>query len=262
MAYQNIIVEEKDNGIFLLTINRPSALNALNPDVLNELSTFVNELKNNASARVLLITGAGDKAFIAGADISQFKGMTPKEALALSEQTMTTLKTLEDLPIPVIALVNGYCLGGGCEVALACDFILASKNAVFAQPEVKIGVMPGWGATQRLSRLIGRNRALELLLTGRNVNSDEAHQMGLANHVYDSDQLMEEGLNIANQIASLPPLSIKMTKKMVMHGQDMDLEQACLLESEAFALCFSSEDKEEGVSAFLEKRKPNFSKTL
>ena len=190
MSFNTLLVEEKPNGVFLLTINRPSALNALNPEVLDELSRFINDIKNNNKARVLLITGAGEKAFVAGADIKQFKDMTPADALALSEYTMNTYRDMEDLPIPVIALVNGYCLGGGCELALACDFILAAENAVFGQPEVKIGVMAGWGATQRLSRLIGRNRALELLLTGRNVNADEAFTLGIANHVYAAEGIV------------------------------------------------------------------------
>ncbi|MGH8773082.1 MAG: enoyl-CoA hydratase/isomerase family protein, partial [Burkholderiales bacterium] len=172
MQYENILLEGKEPGIFLLTINRPKSLNALSPAVFDELEGAFSALSEDTQARVLLITGAGEKAFVAGADIARFQNLSPIEALAISKRALEVFKKIEDLPIPAVALVNGYCLGGGCELALACDFILASENAVFGQPEINLGIMPGWGGTQRLSRLVGRNRALELMMTGRQVKAE------------------------------------------------------------------------------------------
>lgn len=258
MSFKQILLEQKEPGIYLLTINRPQALNALNPETLDEIGAALSEIGREAAARVLLVTGAGDKAFVAGADIRAMRDFTPLEGQALSEQALRVFRRLENLDIPAIALVNGYCLGGGCELALSCDFILAADSALFGQPEVNLGIMAGWGATQRLARLIGRARAMELLVSGRQVRADEAVQIGLANHVYPKDQLLEQGLVLARTIAAKAPLAVQFTKRAVQRGQDVDLENACILESQLFALCFSSADQKEGMTAFLEKRPARF----
>jgi enoyl-CoA hydratase len=258
MSFDQILFEQKEPGIFLLTVNRPKQLNALSPTVFDELERSLEAISQNPQARVLLITGAGEKAFVAGADISKFQNLTPIQALAVSKRTLELFAAIEKLPVPAIALVNGYCLGGGCEFALACDFILASDNAVFGQPEINLGIMPGWGATQRLTRLVGRNRALELMMTGRQVKSDEALQIGLANAVYPREELLNKGMEIARTLAAKPPMALKLIKQAVQRGQDLDLDKACLIEAEAFALCFTTAGQKEGIAAFLEKRPARF----
>lgn len=258
MSFDQIFLEQKEPGIFLLTINRPRQLNALSPVVFDEIERAFSEIAQNPQARVLLITGAGEKAFVAGADIARFQGLTPVQALAVSKRGLEVFGKIEDLPVPAIALVNGFALGGGCEFALACDFILASDNAVFGQPEINLGIMPGWGGTQRLTRLVGRNRALELMMTGRQVKSDEALRIGLANAVYPREELVDKGMEIARTLAAKPAVALKLIKQAVRRGQDLDLDTACLIEAEAFGLCFSTDDQKEGVAAFLEKRTPRF----
>ncbi|MBA2352548.1 MAG: enoyl-CoA hydratase-related protein [Burkholderiales bacterium] len=258
MSFKHILLEQKEPGIYLLTINRLQALNALNSETLTEIGAALSEIGKEAAARVLLVTGAGDRAFVAGADVRVMRDFTPLEAQALSEQALRVFRKLEALSVPAIALVNGYCLGGGCEFALSCDFILAAENAVFGQPEVNLGIMAGWGGTQRLTRLIGRARAMELLVSGRQVRADEAMQIGLANHVYPKDELLEQGLALARTIAAKGPLAVRLTKRAVQRGQDLDLENACILESQLFALCFSSADQKEGMAAFVEKRPARF----
>jgi len=258
MNYENIVLEEKEPGIYLLTLNRPKALNALNSALLEELGKVASSLATQASARVLLITGAGEKAFVAGADISEMQNFSPLQAREFSAKGIAVMRTLERLPIPVVALVNGYCLGGGCELAMSCDFILASHRAVFGQPEVNLGIPPGFGGTQRLARLVGRARALELIVTTRQVKADEAVQIGLANHVYPDTELLEKGLEIARSIASKGPVAVRLAKQAVQRGQDLDLDNACALESELFGLSFSSDDQKEGMAAFLAKRPAKF----
>ncbi len=258
MSYKQILLEQKEPGIYLLTVNRPQALNALNSETLAEIGAALDEIDQEAAARVLLVTGAGDMAFVAGADVRAMRDFTPLQAKALSELALHVFRKLESLSVPAIALVNGYCLGGGCEFALSCDFILAADTAVFGQPEVNLGIMAGWGATQRLTRLIGRGRAMELLVTGRQVRADEAVQIGLANHVYPKDRLLEQGLALARTVADKGPVGVRLTKQALQRGQDMDLENACLLESQLFALCFSTADQKEGMTAFVEKRPARF----
>ncbi len=258
MTYENILLEEVEEGIFLLTVNRPRSFNALNSDTLKEIHAAGEEVAANPEARVLLITGAGDKAFVAGADIAEMQSLTGIQGREFSQLGMRAFRRLETLPIPAIALVNGYCLGGGCELAMGCDWIIASENAVFGQPEVNLGVTPGFGGSQRLTRLIGRAKAMELLVTGRQIKAREALAWGLANHVYPADELLERGLESARTITGKGPVSVKLVKEAVQRGQDMDLENACILESELFGLCFSSEDQKEGMSAFLEKRNPEY----
>jgi enoyl-CoA hydratase len=259
-AYKTLDLEAIETGILLLTINRPSSLNALNAETLNEFARVLERVADDSGARVLLITGAGEKAFVAGADISEMQNMSAVEGMALSQTAMSVFRQLELLPIPVIALVNGYCLGGGCELALACDWIIAADSAVFGQPEVNLGITPGFGATQRLSRLIGPARAMEMILSGRHLSAHEAHAWGLANHIYPRERLVDEALSMARLIGEKGPLAIRLSKQAIVRGQGLDLDSGCQIESQAFGLCFSSAEQKEGMAAFLEKRKPSFDK--
>lgn len=258
MAYTNVLLEQPDSGLYLLTVSRPRALNALNPETLDELTRAVAEVASDAHARVLLVTGAGDKAFVAGADIAAMQSYTPEEARAFSAQGMALMHAIEALPIPVIALVNGYALGGGCELAMSCDWILAADKAVFGQPEVKLGVPPGFGGTQRLPRLVGRAMALELLTTGRQVSAEEALAIGLATHVYPAADLRTRGFEMARLVAGNSPVAVRLAKQCAHRGLDLDLANACLLETQSMALAFSTADQKEGMRAFLEKRPADF----
>jgi enoyl-CoA hydratase len=258
MPYLNLHLEQPDTGFYLLTLNRPHALNALNAGTLIELADALEEVRTDERARVLLIPGAGDKAFVAGADITEMQGYTPGEARAFSARGMAVMHAIEALPVPVIALVNGYALGGGCELAMSCDWILASDTAVFGQPEVKLGIPPGFGGTQRLTRLVGRTMALELLATGRQVRADEALAIGLVNHVYPAADLKDRGFEMARIIAENGPLAVRLAKQCAHRGLDVDLASGCVLETQSFALAFSSADQKEGMSAFLAKRPPQF----
>ena len=258
MAYQNVLLEQPDPGIYLLTVNRPQALNALNAATLDELADAIAQVAQDAGARVLLVTGAGDKAFVAGADIGAMQSMSALEAQAFSAQGMRVMHALEALPVPVIALVNGYALGGGCELAMSCDWIVASERATFGQPEVNLGIPPGFGGTQRLARLVGRALALELIVTARQVKADEALRIGLVNQIVPGAQLREKGLEIARVIAAKAPVAVRAAKQAVQRGLDLDLANGCVLESSLFALAFGSADRTEGMSAFLEKRAARF----
>ena len=258
MEYHHLLLEQTEAGIRLLTLNRPQALNALNSAMLAELALAIARVAADDRTRVMLVTGAGEKAFAAGADIGEMTNFTPREARAFSESGMRVMHALEALPMPVIALVNGYALGGGCELALACDWIIASENAVFGQPEVGLGIPPGFGGTQRLTRLVGRGLALELLTTGRQVRADEALRIGLANHVYPAPELRAKGLELARLVASRAPLAVRFAKEAAQRGQHLDLGTACALESSLFALACATEDQKEGMSAFLEKRAAKF----
>jgi len=258
MSYETILLEQREPGIWLLTVNRPKALNALSPQVLYEVSVAVAEVTAQEGARALLITGAGDKAFVAGADIAAMSSMTPIEGREFALKGHATLRSLELAPFPVIALVNGYALGGGCELALACDWIVASDKAVFGQPEVNLGICPGFGGTQRLSRLVGKSMALELVCTGRQVKADEALRIGLANHVVAPEALLEQGLKLARMVAAKGPVAVKMSKHLVQRGQDLDLANANAMEADVFGLLCATEDKREGMDAFLAKRTPAF----
>jgi enoyl-CoA hydratase len=258
MTYQNIILEQREPGIYLLTLSRPQALNALNAATLAELAAAIAEVVADAQARVLLVTGAAEKAFVAGADISEMQHYTPEQARAFSDQGMRLMAGLEALPVPVIALVNGYALGGGCELAMACDWIIASERAVFGQPEVNLGIPPGFGGTQRLARLVGRARALELLTTARQVKADEALRIGLANRVVPPQQLLDTGLEQARVIAQKAPVAVRLAKQAAQRGQDLDLGNACTLETALFGLAFATQDQKEGMRAFVEKRAAKF----
>ena len=259
MTYQNIILEHVEAGkIAVLTVNRPQALNALNAATLDELANVLARVAADPEVRVLLITGAGEKAFIAGADITAMQGMSALEAQAFSEKGQRVMQAIEALPIPVIALVNGYALGGGCELAMSCDWIIAAERAVFGQPEVNLGIPPGFGGTQRLSRLVGRSLALELVITGRQIKADEALRIGLVNEVVPPEQLTGKGLAMARLIAAKAPVAVRVSKQAVQRGLDLDLANGCVLETSLFAFAFGTADRQEGMTAFVEKRAPNF----
>jgi enoyl-CoA hydratase len=258
MAFNNILLEQPETGIYLLTINRPKALNALNAVTLDEIAAAVGIVAADPGARALLVTGAGEKAFVAGADIAEMKDATVEQGRAISERGMNVMHALEALPVPVIALVNGYCLGGGCELALACDWIVASENAVFGQPEVNLGIPPGFGGTQRLPRRIGAARALELLTTARQVKADEALAIGLANHICPLSELKARGLDAARAISAKGPIAVRLVKHAVRRGGNLDLFSACALETDLFAQAFGTQDRKEGMKAFLEKRRASF----
>ena len=259
MTYQNIVLEHVEAGkIAVLTVNRPQALNALNAATLDELANVLARVAADPELRVLLITGAGEKAFIAGADITAMQGMSALEAQAFSEKGQRVMQAIEALPIPVIALVNGYALGGGCELAMSCDWIIAAERAVFGQPEVNLGIPPGFGGTQRLSRLVGRSLALELVITGRQIKADEALRIGLVNEVVPPEQLTEKGLAMARLIAAKAPVAVRVSKQAVQRGLDLDLANGCVLETSLFAFAFGTADRQEGMTAFVEKRAPNF----
>ena len=258
MTYATVLLEEKEPGIFLLTINREKALNALAPEVLDDIAAAVAAVTGNPGARCLLVTGAGGRAFVAGADIAAMSAMPPLAARDFALKGHATLRALELAPFPVIALVNGYALGGGCELALACDFIVASEKAAFGQPEVNLGICPGFGGTQRLTRVVGKPMALELVTTGRQVKADEALRIGLANHVVAPDALLDKGMELARMIAAKGPVAVKMSKHLVVHGQDLDLANANTHEADVFGLLCATDDKREGMAAFLEKRAPKF----
>jgi enoyl-CoA hydratase len=258
MTFTSILLEQPESGIYLLTVNRPKALNALNAATLDEIAAAVAVVAKDSNARVLLVTGAGDKAFVAGADITEMKDATIEQAQEISERGMQVMHALEALPVPVIALVNGYALGGGCELALACDWILAADNAAFGQPEVNLGIPPGFGGTQRLPRRIGAARALEMLTTARQVKAAEAAAIGLANHVYPAAELRGKGLEMARLIAAKGPDAVRLAKRAVREGMNLDLFTACALETDLFARAFGTRDRREGMDAFIEKRSPRF----
>jgi enoyl-CoA hydratase len=259
MTERNLLLEQPEAGIHLLIVNRPQALNALNAATLQDLLDAVKQVAADPEARVLLLTGAGEKAFVAGADISEMQQLGVDEARAFSEKGMRVMHALEALPMPVIALVNGYALGGGCELAMACDWIIASDRAVFGQPEVNLGILPGFGGTQRLTRLVGRARALELILTARQIKADEALAIGLVNHVVPAAELRKRGLETARMIAAKAPVAVRLARQAVQRGQDLDLANACAYETAAFAMAFATTDQQEGMHAFLEKRAARFS---
>ncbi|MGO9018170.1 MAG: enoyl-CoA hydratase-related protein [Syntrophobacteraceae bacterium] len=261
MEYNNILFEIRDR-VGLLTFNRPKALNALNPQTLEELGDAVERTRSDDTIRVLVLTGAGDRAFVAGADISEFSRMNVLQARLFSELGQGVFFKIEQLPKPVIACVNGFALGGGCEVAMSCDFIYASDKAKFGQPEITLGIMPGFGGTQRLSQLIGRAKAKELCMTAEAIDAQQAKEIGLVAKVFPDDQLIDETMKAAGALALKSPAALRSIKKAIDRGFDIDLQNACALEAEAFGMCFGTEDMREGVSAFLEKRKPEFKGSL
>lgn len=257
MAYENIIFE-KEGAVGILKINRPKSLNALNPATVKEISACLDEIQQDGSIRCLIVTGEGDRAFVAGADISAMVTMTATEGHAFSALGLGVMRRLETLPIPVIAAVNGFALGGGTELALACDLIIAADKAKFGQPEINLGIIPGFGGTQRLARRIGLPRARELIYSGDMIDAETAFRMGLANKVVPLAELLNEAKALAQKLASKPPIAIHQAKVAINAGIDMDLDNGSRFENEAFALTFATEDKVEGMTAFLEKRTAQF----
>lgn len=256
MQYNNIILEKKDH-IGIIKINRPKVLNALNKQTVRELLQAVAELEDDHSIKAAILTGEG-KAFIAGADIKQMQAMTPLEAKEFAELGHSLPRNIEESRIPFIAAVNGYALGGGCEVMMACDICIASQAAVIGQPEINLGINPGFGGTQRLPRIVGLMKAKELLLTGRNLKAEEAYSIGLVNKIVEPDDLMAEVNQLAKEIAEKSSVQTAFIKALVNKGSHIDLNSACALEISYFSTSFSTHDQKEGMNAFLEKRKANF----
>ena len=245
-----------EGNVGVLTVNRPAALNALNDQVIRELNEALDAIDLD-TVRCLVVTGEGQKAFVAGADIGQMSGLTKAEGEAFGKLGNDVFRKLETLPIPTIAAVCGFALGGGCELAMSCDIRLCSDTAVFGQPEVGLGITPGFGGTQRMARLIGMGRAKELLYTARKVKAPEALAIGLVQGVYPVEQLMEEALKMAARIAGNAPIAVRATKKAVNDGLQVDMDRAIEIEERLFGSCFETEDQKNAMGAFLEKRKPD-----
>ncbi|HQR33750.1 MAG TPA: enoyl-CoA hydratase-related protein [Blastocatellia bacterium] len=254
--FENILLERRGR-VALITINRSDKLNALNIKTREELANALDELRADAEIRVVVLTGAGEKAFVAGADINEFAGRTAVQQRAVMK-ARNIFVTAEDFPKPLIAMINGFCLGGGCELALSCDIRIASEKARFGQPEINLGIIPGGGGTQRLTRLVGEGKAMQMILTGDMIDAQEALRLGLVNEVHPLADLEAKTMELANKIAEKSPVALAMAKTAVKAAARTTLRAGLDQEIDLFALCFSSEDKEEGVRAFLEKRKPEF----
>lgn len=255
-SYETLLLD-RAGRVATITINRPDKRNALNIKTREEGAALLDELRSDDSVGVVVITGAGDKAFIAGADIGEFAGRTA----SMQRDVMTgrsLFTAIDTFPKPIIAMINGYCLGGGCELALACDLRIASENASFGQPEINLGIIPGGGGTQRLTRLVGEGKAMELILTGEIIDARTAFSIGLVNHVVPADQLASKTMEIANRIAEKGPIAVRLAKEAVKLASRSNLDEGLRREVDLFAICFSTEDKDEGVNAFLEKRKAEF----
>lgn len=257
MAFQTIMLTVEDE-IAIITLNRPERLNALNRDVVEELDQAIDMGERDGAVKVVVITGAGEKAFAAGADINEFTGLKGTEALKHMQKIQRVFLKIERLSKPVVAAVNGYALGGGCELMMACDIAYASETARFGQPEINLGIIPGAGGTQRLPRLVGKMRAKELILTGEMIDAAEAYRIGLVNKVVPPGELMNEVKRLCEKLKSKGAVALKLAKEAVEEGYDASLEEGLAIEAKAETICFSTEDKHEGVSAFLEKRKPAF----
>src|SRR5678816_4245011 len=255
-SYETLLLDKQDR-VAVITINRPDKRNALNIKTREEGAALLDELRNDDSVRVVVFTGAGDKAFIAGADIAEFAGRTSitQRDVMMSRSLFTAI---DSFPKPVIAMINGYCLGGGCELALACDIRIASETASFGQPEINLGIIPGGGGTQRLTRLVGEGKAMELILTGNIIDANAAYAIGLVNTVVPAAELEAKTMEIAKGISERSPIALQLAKESVKLASRSNLDEGLRREVDLFALCFSTEDKDEGVGAFLEKRKPAF----
>ena len=253
MQLENLLLEI-NAGIATVTVNRPAAMNAMNLATLEELEAAVAEIVRNPEIRVAILTGAGTKAFVAGADIAVMRDMTSTQARVLALKAHGIYAAIERSPKPFIAAVNGYALGGGCELSMACDIRVASENAKFGQPEINIGILPGFGGTQRLPRLVGKGRALEIILTGDMIDAREALRIGLVNRVVAQEELLGEARRLAEKIAAKGLVAIRLCKEAVGNGLEMDLAKGCAYEAELFGYSFSTADQKEGMGAFLEKR--------
>lgn len=256
MDFKNLLFKQEGN-IGILSFNRPKVLNALDTSVLQELDQAINEIEKNEEIYVLLITGEG-KAFVAGADISEMKDKTAEEGRIFSDFGLRIFRKIELMEKPVIAVVNGFALGGGCELAMSCDIRIAGEKAKFGQPEVGLGITPGFAGTQRLPRLVGTAKAKELIFTGNMVNAAQAEKIGLVNSVVPQEELMDEALKMAKKIASNGQIAVKYSKAAINRGINCDIDTANEIEKDLFGLCFATEDQKEGMSAFIEKRKPEF----
>lgn len=255
--YETLLIE-KENGIGTLTINRPKSLNALNTQVLEDLHEALIEIDQDKEIDVLIITGAGDRAFIAGADITEMKDKDALEGRSFSNFGNKVFSMLENLSQPTIAAVNGFALGGGAELAMACDIRIGSEYSKFGQPEVGLGIIPGFGGTQRLSRLVGLAKAKELIYTGKTIKADEAKDIGLVNDVVAADELIDTAIELAQLILKQAPLAVKASKRAINRGYEMDLVHGLEMEAEMFGVQFSTEDQKNGMTAFVNKEKPNF----
>lgn len=257
LKFENVVYEKK-GPIAYVTLNRPKVLNALNAKTISELGAVFEDARDDSAVRGVILTGAGDKAFAAGADIGEMANNTALEAEEATRCGQKVTELIENLGKPVIAAVNGFALGGGCELAIACTIRVAAETAKFGQPEVKIGIMPGYGGTQRLPRLVGRGRALQLILSGEVIGAQEAYRIGLVNEVVPNADLIARAEAILKQIISNAPVGVKFSIEAVNKGLDTSVAEGLLIEASLFALCASTEDKKEGTSAFLEKRAPQF----
>ncbi len=257
MAYENVVLH-RDGAVGTVTVNRPQALNALNPATVDELLRCCDEIRQDRAVRCLIVTGGGEKAFVAGADIAAMVAMSPMQGREFSRHGQRLMLALEELPIPVIAAVNGFALGGGLELALACDLIIASQSAKFGQPEINLGIIPGFGGTQRLARRVGVGAARLMIYSGEMIGADEALRLGLVNRVVPAGDLMPEVQKLAATLAGKAPIALQEAKAAINAGSEIDLQDGCRYESEAFAVTFGSEDRTEGMHAFLDKRRPAF----
>ncbi|GKX64825.1 short-chain-enoyl-CoA hydratase [Inconstantimicrobium mannanitabidum] len=257
MELNNVILE-KEGNIAIVTINRPKALNALNSETLKDIDTVVDALEKDKDVYAVILTGAGDKAFVAGADISEMKDLDEKQGQEFGALGNKVFRRLENLDKPVIAAISGFALGGGCELAMACDIRVASEKAKFGQPEAGLGITPGFGGTQRLARIVGLGKAKELIYTCDIIKADEALRIGLVNKVVPLENLMEEVKAMATKIASNAPVAVKLCKDAINRGMQVDIDRAVEIEAEDFGKCFATEDQKEGMTAFLEKRAKNF----
>jgi enoyl-CoA hydratase len=257
MAYETLLVD-RDGAIVLVTLNRPKQLNAINQTMVGELDDLATGLERDAGARVVIVTGAGERAFLAGADISEFQGQTAVDALGFGQRIQRLYSRIEALPQVTIAAVNGFALGGGCELVQCCDLALAAETARFGQPEINLGLIPGAGGTQRLARQVGLRQAKALNLLGEMIDAQEAWRIGLVNRVVPADRLMAEARALAEKLLQKSPVALRLVKEAMNEGYDLDLPKGLALEAKAFAISFSTEDKVEGVAAFLEKRKAAF----
>lgn len=251
-----VLVEKKD-AVAVITVNRPEALNALNSEVLGALDEAVDDVLNDDSVRVIVFTGAG-RAFVAGADIGEMADLGMEEGRAFGRRGQILFRKIERAEKPTIAAVNGFALGGGCELAMACDMRIASEYAVFGQPEVGLGITPGFSGTQRLAAVVGKAKAAEIILSASNIDAADAEKIGLTNRTVPAEKLMEETMALASKIASNAPLAVKWANSAIKRGLETDIETGILIEADLFGMCFATQDQKEGMKAFLERRKPEF----
>lgn len=254
MELKNVILE-KEGHLAIVTMNRPKALNALNSETLKDLDAVITDLENDNDIYAVILTGAGEKSFVAGADIAEMKDLDEKQGQEFGKLGNDVFLRLENLNKPVIAAINGFALGGGCEISMACDIRIASETALFGQPEVSLGITPGFGGTQRLARIVGLGIAKELIYTAKNIKADEAYRIGLVNKVVPLENLMDEAKKMASKIIANAPVAVRLCKDAINRGMQVSIDKAVAIEAEDFGKCFATEDQKEGMSAFLEKRK-------